>query len=52
MSFNCPRFSGASISAESGPSISINDTAVDAIIMAVDDEGNVVDEIVGVMMEF
>lgn len=51
-SFNCPCISGASIVAESGPPIAINDTAVDALILAVDSDGNVVDEIVGVMMMF
>lgn len=30
----------------------INDTVVDAIILAVDGDGNVVQEIAGVMMEF
>ena len=32
--------------------VAINDTVVDTIILAVDDDGDVVDEIVGVMMEF
>ena len=31
---------------------SINDTLVDAIILAIDDHGTVVDELDGVMMEF
>lgn len=44
--------SGPSISAGSGPSVSINDTAVDTIIRSVDDGGNVVDELDGVMMVF
>ena len=31
---------------------SINDTLVDAIILAIDDDGTVVDELDGVMVEF
>lgn len=49
---NLPRIPGVSIRAGSGSSMAMNDTAVDTIIFAVDSEGQVVDEIVGVMMEF
>lgn len=38
--------------AESGPLTSVNDTIVDTIIRAIDEEGEVVDEILAVMMEF
>lgn len=43
---------GVSIRGESGPSMGVNETVVDAIIRAVDGDGNVVHEIVGAMMEF
>lgn len=43
------RVSGASITGKA-PSMAINDTVVDTIIVVIDDNGNVVDEIVGVMM--
>ena len=43
--------SGGALKAESGPMTSINDTLVDAIILAIDDDGTVVDELDGVMME-
>lgn len=47
-----PCVSGGSLTAESGPLTSINDTSVDTIIRAIDEEGEVVDEIMAVMMEF
>lgn len=43
---------GASIIAGSGPSVMMNDTAVEAMIYAMDENDNVVDEIEGVMMVF
>lgn len=46
------QIAGASIRAASGPSTTINDTAVDAIIFAVDDDGDVVAELDGVVMAF
>lgn len=44
--------SGTSIIEESDPSMDIIDTAVDAVILLVDDDGNVVDEMIGTMMQF
>ena len=44
--------SGPSIRAGSGPSVFMNDTAVEAIIRSADDDGNVVDELNGVVMVF
>lgn len=52
MSSVCPCIAGASIRAGSGPSVSINDPAVDTINIAVDEDGDVVDEIDGIMIEF
>lgn len=43
---------GASISVGSGSATSINDTAVDAIILAVDDDGDVIAELDGILMIF
>lgn len=50
-SFICPCILGSSISTEWAPS-RINDTVVDTIVLAVDGDGNVVEEKVGVMIEF
>ena len=44
--------SGGSIRAVSGPSMAVNETVVDTIILAVDGNDKVVDEIVGAKMEF
>lgn len=44
--------SGASLISEAVPYIAINDTAVETIVHALDDDGNVVEEKLGVMMEF
>lgn len=50
--FLCVCMAGVSIRGESEPSMGVNETVVDAIIRAVDGDGNVVHEIVGAMMEF
>ena len=50
--FRLSFISGSSVRAGSGPSIAINDTVEDAVIFAVDDNGDVVDELDGVVMVF
>jgi len=47
-----PWTSGGAVKAESGPMTSIYDILVDAIILAIDDNGTVIDEVDGVMMDF
>ena len=47
-----PCISGGSIRAKSEAFQSINDTTVDTIILAIDDDGSVVEELMGVNVEF
>lgn len=47
----CPCISGAAVRPESGPA-KVTDTAVETTILIIDEDGNVVEEAEGIMMEF
>lgn len=51
MSIICPCISGASISGDEGPSIAVNDTAVETTILLMDEDGALVRK-KGIMMVF